>query len=280
MLRLPSPAVGGPTSAEHDAVAFGRCYTPTVLTLGIDLSTSPARTAAFFLDWTEQGPTDRGIAPYRGLDESALLDLMSQADRVAIDAPFGWPEDFVDAVSGWRARDSWTEHARPALRFRATDRFVKDHARAPLSVSSDRIASTAMLCADLLATHCTARDEPLDRVAGHAVEAYPAAALVAWGLSVKGYKAREATAVRRALLDSLANVARLQLCPLTVSTCVETDHALDALVCALVARAAACPGLTHQVPEDVERAARREGWIQLPTASSLEALALGRSKLG
>ncbi len=45
--------------------------------------------------------------------------------------------------------------------------------------------------------------------------------------------------------------------------CVASDQALDALVCARVARAAAL-GLVEPVPERDREAARREGWMALP----------------
>jgi len=37
--------------------------------------------------------------PRLGLSDDRLLEDMAVADKVAIDAPFGWPEGFVKAVS-------------------------------------------------------------------------------------------------------------------------------------------------------------------------------------
>ncbi|MDP3275231.1 MAG: DUF429 domain-containing protein [Deltaproteobacteria bacterium] len=55
------------------------------------------------------------------------------------------------------------------------------------------------------------------------------------------------------------------------ATCTATDHALVALVCALVARAAAL-GKVHPVPDEHHEAARTEGWIALPLPDALSSL--------
>jgi Protein of unknown function (DUF429) len=47
-----------------------------------------------------------------------------------------------------------------------------------------------------------------------------------------------------------------------------SDHHFDALVCALIARAAEL-GETASLPENMADRARREGWISLPTPESL-----------
>jgi hypothetical protein len=61
-----------------------------------------------------------------------------------------------------------------------------------------------MRCAEILAR----RHEglPVDRVNGAVVEAYPADALVAWGIKVAGYKDRAAAARRHDIARELAGV--------------------------------------------------------------------------
>lgn len=54
--------------------------------------------------------------------------------------------------------------------------------------------------------------------------------------------------------------------------CLASDNAFDALVSALVARAAA-KGLCESLPSDQREAAQHEGWIALPTQESLAKLA-------
>ena len=48
---------------------------------------------------------------------------------------------------------------------------------------------------------------------------------------------------------------------------IRTDHALDAFVSAIVARAAEL-GRVHDVPDALAEAAATEGWIHLPSVSS------------
>ena len=55
-----------------------------------------------------------------------------------------------------------------------------------------------------------------------------------------------------------------------------SDHLLDALVCALVARAALV-GATLAIPADVRALAELEGWIALPRPGSLAALGAATS---
>jgi histidinol-phosphate/aromatic aminotransferase/cobyric acid decarboxylase-like protein len=99
-------------------------------------------------------------------------------------------------------------------------------------------------------------------------------AFAAWGYDeARRYKESGAGALRRRLAERLADDADLELGEATVAACAASDHALDALVCALVTRAAAL-GLTRPVPssEDGARIAR-EGWIHLPLPDSLGRLA-------
>lgn len=248
-----------------------------MLTLGIDLSADPALTASFMLDWRDGPGRDRGAVPMLGLNDDAVLESMPAADKVGIDAPFGWPDAFRLAVNDWSEQGKWPDDVGPQvlrkrLRYRLTDDFQRSRGRTPLSVSSDRIASTAMRCADLLAQHYAARGEPLDRVNGHVVEVYPAAALVAWGVDVRGYKDPSASAQREQMARQLAEQAGLVLKERTIELCAETDHALDALVSCLVARAQAL-GLTHPAPAEHAEQVAREGWIHLPSGGSLQQLA-------
>jgi predicted nuclease with RNAse H fold len=242
-----------------------------VRTLGIDLAAQPTNTSACTIEW---GPGRPIVSDLRsGLDDETLLDGISGADEVAIDAPFGWPDEFVDAVAAHRNRTAWPgggedqDLYRFRLSFRATDRrLIEQGARRPLSVSTDLIGVVAMRCAYLL-DRLAARGEPVDRAgSGKVVEAYPAPALSSWGLSAIGYKSRVGAARLPELLSQLEQ--GLGPIELTIQQreAASSDHnCFDALVCSLVARAAAL-GLT-QPPEPGEEADRatREGWIHVPT---------------
>jgi hypothetical protein len=177
--------------------------------------------------------------------------------------------------------------ARNRLRFRETDRFVKETARLPLSVSSDRTAVTAMRCAALLTAHGERRSGPggsIDRSGDdQVVEVYPGASLVQWSgegtdtrLDPQGYKDQANLAKRETLLDTLLSTAPwLVIGDAMRLTCVKSDDALDALLCSLITRAAS-KGLTLRPATMSQTAlAHVEGWIHLPTRDSLGQLVNG-----
>ena len=123
-----------------------------------------------------------------------------------------------------------------------------------------------MRCAYLL-DRLAARGEPVDRAgSGKVIEAYPAPALVSWGLSAVGYKSRVGVARIPELLNQLEEgLGGIQMTPQQREAAGADHNHFDALVASLVARAAAL-GLT-QPPESEEERGRavREGWIHVPT---------------
>lgn len=182
-----------------------------------------------------------------------------------MDSPFGWPRAFTAAVSAWAGGGDWPVAEPAALRFRATDVAVHERVGVwPLSVSTDRIGVCAFRCARLLA-----RWGVEDRTGrGGVAEVYPAAALRCWGLAARGYKGAEpvASEARAALVARLRErCPGLALDAEHAAACVATHDVLDALVCALVARAVDA-GATAPPPPELEQAAREEGWIHLPTS--------------
>ena len=251
-----------------------------VRTVGIDLASQDDRTAMAAIVWRSGRATvEDTVSP---VTDDAALAAMRAADWVGIDAPFGWPERFVRALPAFAARGVWPP-AEADLRYRLTDRFARDRVGTwPLSVSSDRIAVPAWRCARLLAAHAPGRVDRLGR--NRVVEAYPGAALTLWGFERRGYKgggdptrrARQREA-RRTLVDAIAHRGAPWLDLSSVyERCVESDDALDAVLAALVARAAAC-GLTWPPPREEGELVRREGWIHLPRPGTFERLSDDRS---
>jgi hypothetical protein len=255
-----------------------------VITLGIDLSSQPRGTAACAIEWTDGRARVLEVAC--GQDDDALVARIATADKTGIDVPFGWPDAFVEAVGSFHGSPVWPEATVTALRYRQTDRVVAERTgRWPLSVSTDLIGVPAFRAARLLA-RLAAAGQAVDRSgAGRLVETYPAAALRLWGFASTGYKRRDGASNLRALLGRLRARTRgwLELGPPAHRLCGTSDDALDAVVAALVARAAAL-GLCETPPPHLAAAAAREGWIALPAADALDRLtgptSAGRSAPG
>jgi predicted nuclease with RNAse H fold len=249
--------------------------------VGIDLAAQPQNTAACVLE-SSDGDRLRIALLEVHLDDDQLFKLITQAGvaRVGLDAPFGWPIEFIDAVQQYREAGRWPDRPgsheyQARMRLRATDRAViKDVGITPLSVSSDKIAVVAMRCARLLAAFWADTGAPPDRSGrGTAIEVYPAATIRLWGLSQHDhpqdpgtYKGSSPGACRRRerIIRSIlrAGTGWLEMQPEHVEACMASDHVLDALVSALTARAADL----GQIREVADHAlASVEGWIVLPS---------------
>jgi predicted nuclease with RNAse H fold len=245
-----------------------------VLTVGVDLAAEPARTALATVAW--DGGTAVITKLIRGADDDVILAALADADKAGIDCPLGWPAAFVTFLTDHQAGhvailgDLTGQQWRSQLAWRLTDEVVRQQTGLiPLSVAADRIGHAAMRCAGLLAK-LASQGRPVDRRGtGTVVEVYPAASLKCWGLAYRGYKqARNARALG-ALMDDL-QAAAPWLAPGHHQGLCRTSHdAIDAVVAALTARAAAQGQATR--PDDKQEAvARSEGWIALPTAPLIE----------
>lgn len=204
-----------------------------------------------------------------GTDDAILEQAHRPGATIGVDSPIGWPDAFIDFVVAQRDGriDEVLEPAaswRRSLSFRAGDEMVREvTGQIPLSVSTDRIGLVAMRCVALLArmdregiaVHRDARP-PL-------FEVYPAAALRAWNLPHRGYKASRD--IRSHLIDLICEqLPSLQMPDAARILCLDVDHAFDALISALTTRAAAL-GAIHPAPEHLREQAAREGWIAVPS---------------
>jgi predicted nuclease with RNAse H fold len=249
-------------------------------TLGIDLSANPAKTGACQIDWPS---LDVAFLPRPVADEE-LVAAVASSDMTGIDVPLGWPDDFVHAVVAHRDGKGWPSVSveppadRVPLRYRVTDLAVIAAGARPLSVSTDRIGVAAMRGARLQHLLDAAR-VPVDRsgVTGRIFEAYPAAALRAWGLASSQYKGKaNATACASLVSELVANCGPLRASAAAALNGCD-DDGLDAFVCALVARAVLLGHTTRPPPEYLD-VARREGWIHVPTAGVAELAAVTDSR--
>ena len=243
-----------------------------MVTLGVDLASQPKRTATCLIHWDDTSAHVEELS--MAATDSYLHELFGRADKIGIDAPFGWPARFSRAIADYSTSTVWPSVDVRQLRFRRTDRVAKERlGRWPLSVSSDLIAVPAMRVAQLLA-EVAATGEVIDRSGGgRFVETYPAAALSIWGFPSRGYKGARGAEVRARLVSAFAEATTpwLTLSNEDWSRCRASDDVLDALVAALVARAAAI-GRCEPIPPADHRLAAEEGWIALPQSESLAVL--------
>lgn len=260
-------------------------HVPPQRTLGIDLASQPKETGACLIDWTGGVGRVVELDPVE-LTDDVLIELMTdpRVGKVGIDAPFGWPLAFIDAISSYRDEGRWLDLEANEIRFRATEtRIFEETNQWPLTVAMSDLAWPAMRCARLLSRVVPA-DQLLDRSgAGLAVEVYPMAALRRWHIvspgspssswSYKGDKPgrRERRAEHLATLRSRLG-ATLQMSAAYETACIEDDDDFDAFVSALVARAAQV-GRTDPIPRGMRWQAMREGWIHLPLPDSAGQLA-------
>ncbi len=242
-------------------------------TVGIDLAAESSKTGACVVEWDAGRATVTDVivgSRARPLENADLVELLDAAPAAGIDAPFGWPVAFLRAVVAWSENAKWgvpwTPESRRELRLRETDRWIagREHQRAPLSVSADSIAVCALRAATVLSTLKPAGN--IDRIHGPTYEVYPGAALREWQFDTTKYKSD--VDARRRLLGDIIDGDWLDLGSFG-DELVRTDHALDALVSAIVARAAEL-GKVHPVPFDLVAAARVEGWIHLPNVQPAE----------
>lgn len=228
--------------------------------VGVDFATSPKKT------WCAVGEVnDAGrlrIHELRGgLTDKDLIAVSEEGHRViALDVPFGWPDQFVSFVSHHHQGRQPPTVASDDFQLRVTDRIILQRLRKrPLSVSTDKLGVMAHRATNLLRSFTTCDVLPLWSEGNRTVviEVYPAATLIALEIDPRGYKKEGAH--RRRILHELADVhvANAQ----DVQSCIDNDDALDAVICALTASLYLNDDLIGPPDDDI---VRREGWIFAP----------------
>ena len=228
-----------------------------MITVGIDLSSQPARTAACEIRWSD------GVAyvasPILPLADPEIVSLIERADITGIDVPLGWPAPLTDALVALRDGMPWPDGQMSAFLFRTTDEHVRTRVRQqPLAVGGDRIAWPAVRAARLLSA-LSSRGIPIDRsgATGRVVEVYPAAALRGWASQWSGYKGADHLENLSALAEQIFARDWLHFAEGSRSHYVRSDDAFDALVASLIARAHRL-GLCEPIPPKHEALARAE----------------------
>ncbi|MFR0355936.1 DUF429 domain-containing protein [Streptomyces sediminimaris] len=273
-MSRPEQAVSGAEVPGEDTGTRRR----QAVTVGIDLAASARRTAVCRMEWTDRGTVTAEFA-VASADED-LLALIRSADKTGLDCPLGWPSDFVATVlahhQGLRLppRPRFEERADgraglDPLRFRLTDDLTwkATTTRPPLSVSTDLLGVVALRAARLLDA-LAAADVPVPRDgSGPVAEVYPAAALRLWDVRpLRSYKnaGPESREMRAHVLASIEAGLGLPLPGPARAACLDSHDHLDALICALVARAVLLGATRWPRTADERAAARQEGWIHLP----------------
>lgn len=237
-----------------------------MITCGVDLASQSADTALAVLDWSTTSP--RLTQLESGVDDELILEATGRADVTAINAPFGWPDPFLEFIASNRAgmlpspRRVASTSGRDLIMYRTTERRVRELLGLKLMpATSNMMASTSLRCAGLLARMREDGIQVSRGGGGRVVEVYPPASLHSWGLTEAKYKTTQNARVR--IVEQLARRLAIDMGPFG-ALAMESDDALDALVSALTARAVA-KGLWRE-PQDAEETqhAPTEGWVCVP----------------
>lgn len=267
--------------------------------VGVDLAAQPGDTAYCVITVNEGQSTIVVASPRSGEDatDANLVDAFQGTARIGIDAPFGWPVEFIAALPKHRDHGSWPADDPEAyapkdstieyrsLKYRGTDLHVwANTGKKPLSVTTDYISAVAMRAAALLSRANADLGLDVDRSGrtGRFVEVYPAAALARWNIKTssgpkRSYKtnAKERERVLREITEHLDGW------PQGSAELWNTSHKVDSLVSALVTLMAELDHrlslpkedrLIEPIPAGCEALAKMEGWIALPRSFSLRDL--------
>lgn len=231
--------------------------------VGIDLATESKRTGVVLLDVSE-GIASASLPPSGFIaNDDGLKHLVDSTTIVGLDAPLGWPTEFVEAMvqhdgfNGWPNPSGLNEiELRRLLCRRRTDREV--HAQVgltPLSVSANLLGAVAMRGAVLqfLWSQAWVRFEPRDG-SGRLIETYPAATMQQWKLKSEGKykggsspeKKEEQRKCRGQILQNIVDQSSPWLTLGAVKQkAIDSDHVLDGLLCALTALAVVVNATHH-----------------------------------
>jgi len=226
--------------------------------LGIDCATDPKKTGLALGELRDQVVYISRCATGSRDNSPAKIasEWLSGRDKalIALDAPLGWPRPLGACLANHRAGSLIQADADELFR-RATDKAIEGRLKKrPLEVGANLIARTAVAALKLLdeIRQSSGRPIPLawapeETEPWRAIEVYPAATRKSHGAPDKG--------------GSLDGLGGLLDCSKVLP--VQSEHAVDAAVCALAAgdfllkRAIA--------PRDHEReTAFVEGWIWAP----------------
>lgn len=243
---------------------------PTTI-IGIDCACADANVGLALGVSDATGCTVRhaGACPGERTLAEEIARHLHDAPRIllALDAPLGWPRAMGQLLAAHEAGAPLGIPANTMFR-RETDRFIRVRlGKQSLDVGADRIARTTHAALGLLEDLRRRLGQPLPLAwtpgyrGGAAIEVYPAALLIAYGIPTRGYKKPEATAARGVILERLQDLVRL---PAQRTAMELSAHVLDAALCVL-AGDDFLRGRCYE-PEDGPLA-RQEGWAWVRDAA-------------
>ena len=199
----------------------------------------------------------------------------SSSTLLALDAPLGWPQELAETLPAHFAGKAPRPTANEMFR-RRTDGVVKEKLnKQPLDVGADKIARATHAALEFLGSlrEATGLAVPLAWSPGHAtgvsaIEVYPAATLIAYGLLPSlSYKksTKESKNERRKLVDGLDGIVELDKA--ARDEMVARHDLLDAAVCVIAGADFAEGNVVTPTSEEIDRA-KREGWIWFKPLSS------------
>ena len=216
-----------------------------------------------------------------GWDElaEATADLIekeaSNSVLIALDAPLGWPQALAEMLPAHFAGEAPRFTANAMFR-RRTDDVVKEKLdKRPLDVGADKIARATHAALEFLdfLRRASGLAVPLAWSPGQptgvsAIEVYPAATLIAYGLLPSlSYKksTNESKNERHELVERLADIVELN--EPTCKEMVARHDLLDAAVCVIAGVDFAEGDVVEPLSEEIEQA-KREGWIWFKASRS------------
>lgn len=231
--------------------------------VGIDSATDPQRVGVATGHFSELPIAI--TATYQGPEPvGAIVRWVQPREPVlfALDAPLGWPvamgERLVEHRAGQRLPVS-PDH----LFSRRTDHDIRERfGKKPLEVGANFIARTALAALTMLDKLRQAYQlsiplawDPGLRSPMETIEVYPAATLLALGISPQGYKPKAAHREREALIPRLTDHLRFDAGD---KVCAKSPDLFDAAICVLAG--ADFLGGRAAAPRQLDRA-KKEGWI-------------------
>jgi len=274
-------------------------------TIGLDIASKGSKSAICCLEWDSSGVQMIDLDVGHFSNEKIVTKIQHLREKpgsddcyIGIDAPFGFPISFTDAVL---AMVNITAPPQETQVWRLTECWIKEN------LSIQPLSCTTSLITDTIAGRCLpvryklAAQNALSDLIGYSTkifEVYPASALVSWKAPLKtqngtsSYKKNDSSGneAKQCIVEFIFGMEKapggdswLQIPSQNKDEYWKllhrSDDAIDALVCALTARIVSDPShptdpaaLGVFSKNELDQI-QKEGWIHVPPEGSLKELA-------